>query len=106
MVDTPRMITTDEFLSDAEKISGIPVVVSPYGFKKQKVNGKTYLAPMTQEEARSLFQDALGDQFHESMVSGTCLTVVQDGAQVCQSAGCTGACYPVAVYGGIICQCR
>lgn len=47
----------ETFISNVEKVNGVPLVVSPYGFKKIEIEGKTYLAPMDLQEANAVMAE-------------------------------------------------
>jgi hypothetical protein len=45
------------FFADVEKENGIPVLLTRWGFKKIRFNGRIYLTPMTNEEHDAFKKD-------------------------------------------------
>jgi len=93
------------FLDDLEYAAGVPVVLSRYGFKKAKLNGKTYLIAMTREEAIELAIRVRGGsrEHAEALVENECYG--GGDFDVCHPFGrCTG-CVRVGDIGAFFCQC-
>ncbi|KKI17485.1 hypothetical protein [Sphingomonas sp. Ag1] len=81
-----------DFIADVEHVNGVPVVISPYGFKKLHIEGKTYLTPMDKEEAAAVaaqfgFTDKLLPGCGKDQL-GNC--VPYDGCRRCAHYGGSG----------------
>jgi hypothetical protein len=88
-----------KFLLDIERGNDVPLVVSRWGFKRIEINGRAYLTPYTEEEARA----ELKKLNIEDRGAYDCYTEVMWGA--CHVYGGCKVCKSVSTSAGWICIC-
>ena len=86
----------EALIQDVEKIDGRPIIMSRYGWKIEVVNGKKYLMPMNESEAKDV-----GGSYN--LVGGACMT---DDYGNCHQWSCTGRCERIVKDGHWFCVCN
>lgn len=97
-----------DFLDGLETAENAPIVVSPYGFKKIQLDGKTYLTPMTEQEYMDVLTQYSLSQFESEAtpvttegVNPTCAddpfkpSCWMNSMHQCISQCCSGRCKPI-----------
>lgn len=87
-----------DFIVGVETKNDVPLVVSQYGFKKVSIAGKTFLAPMTREEAELVLSD-LGEPLAKLASCG------KDQMQNCYPSDGCKRCSLVGTSAGWMCIC-